>query len=152
MGKVLRAVRGGTIDPELLRALYSQGMTQRECAAEFGVARSEIHRSMVFYDIPRRPAIKRDQRGEKNPRWKGNDGNYKLYHKRVISARGKATSCDDCGALDAKVYDWANLTGRYEDIDDYKPLCRSCHQRHDGARRREAGIKRHKGRNANARR
>ena len=32
---------------------------------------------------------------------------------------------------EAKHYDYANLTGHYEDIDDYKPMCRSCHWRYD---------------------
>jgi hypothetical protein len=135
------------IDADILRALYSSGMTQREIADQLGLCRSTVHKAMEYHEIPRRRAVKRDQTGEKNAGWKGSNASYNSFHRRVIDVKGRASSCDDCGTLDAKVYDWANLTGRYEDIDDYKPLCRSCHQKHDGARRREAGIKRHTGRN-----
>jgi hypothetical protein len=129
-----------SVDPDMVRALYGAGMTQREIADELGVYRSAIHRVMCRYKIPRRPAIKRDQTGPRNAGWKGARASYNSLHKRVIVARGKATSCSECGCTDpAKRYDWANLTGRYEDVEDYRPMCRSCHQRYDGARRRELG-------------
>ena len=30
-----------------------------------------------------------------------------------------------------KNYDWANLTGHYDDPNDYKRMCRSCHWKYD---------------------
>lgn len=124
-------------NPERVRALYTSGMTQREIAAELGVAPSTVHRAMVRHGIPSRRAIKRDQYGEKNPRWKGDRAGYNALHRRVSLALGKAASCVQCGCADSgKTYDWANLTGRYESVDDYLPMCRSCHQRFDAERRK----------------
>lgn len=58
---------------------------------------------------------------------------YFALHARVRVARGKPQHCEECGTTDPeKAYDWANLTGNYEDINDYARLCRSCHVRKDG--------------------
>lgn len=41
--------------------------------------------------------------------------------------------CDVCSTEEAnKHYDWANLTGKYHDVTDYKRMCRSCHWKYDG--------------------
>lgn len=54
---------------------------------------------------------------------------YLLAHKRVRRLRGPARYCMICGRFDrSRGYDWANLTGRYADPDDYWPLCRPCHR------------------------
>jgi len=40
--------------------------------------------------------------------------------------------CEVCGAKDQnRSYDWANLTGKYDDPSDYKRMCRSCHWKYD---------------------
>jgi len=62
--------------------------------------------------------------------WKGCNVGYKAFHLRVGNARGKATVCQDCG--DQGFVEWANLTGNYGDINDYKSLCRKCHHKLDG--------------------
>lgn len=36
-------------------------------------------------------------------------------------------------------YLWANLTGRYQDVNDYRRMCASCHGRFDAARRSATG-------------
>jgi len=57
---------------------------------------------------------------------------YSSFHRRVREQRGIPSECDICGSNDLrKAYDWANLTGQYDDIYDYKRMCRSCHQKHD---------------------
>lgn len=44
----------------------------------------------------------------------------------------KMSQCEICGTTDAdKSYDWANLTGKYDDPSDYKRMCRSCHAKQD---------------------
>ena len=74
----------------------------------------------------------RDQSGERNPMWAGDDAGYSALHLRVESARGKPSQCEECGTTTAKRFEWANMTGRYEDVSDYRRLCSSCHHRHDG--------------------
>lgn len=46
-----------------------------------------------------------------------------------------ANKCEKCGTNEPnKTYDWANLTGNYDDVNDYKMMCRSCHFKMDGHR------------------
>lgn len=59
-----------------------------------------------------------------------NSTNNSLHH-RVRVLRGKPSLCEDCGTTTAKKFEWANLTGRYDDINDYKRLCTSCHSKFD---------------------
>jgi hypothetical protein len=113
--------------------LYASGMTIEEVAEVIGSTFKVVWRLMGNHGIPRRVAAKRDQRGEKNSYWKGDAAGYAAFHKRLDALHGKAKRCDVCGADDPdKQYDWANLTGRYEDTSDYKRMCRSCHWKHDG--------------------
>lgn len=65
---------------------------------------------------------------QRSTSWKGNRAGYQACHMRVIAARGRPSECEECGTTDSnKYYDWANLTGNYHDVDDYRRLCRSCH-------------------------
>src|SRR3974390_2433085 len=86
--------------PEMVqrvRDLYhGQGMSQVEVATEIGVSLKVVYRLMVNHDIPRRPQIKRDQRGEKNATWRGNQAGYAGFHRRVEYARGKPQRCAAC--------------------------------------------------------
>lgn len=67
--------------------------------------------------------------------WEGSAAEYSKLHRKVEKVRGKPQCCWICGATDpCFIYEWANLTGKYEDIQDYKRLCRSCHQKFDQAR------------------
>lgn len=78
--------------------------------------------------------------GPANGNWKPKVG-YHGMHARLIRERGKPQHCTTCGATsDDRMYEWANLTGQYEDPDDYARMCRSCHRLYDNARRRETGA------------
>jgi AraC-like DNA-binding protein len=78
----------------------------------------------------------KDRWGEKNPNWKGNDAGYEAMHTRLHRRRGKASECSVCGTRDRRhKYDWANLSGRYDDPDDYAQMCRKCHIAFDAGRR-----------------
>lgn len=57
---------------------------------------------------------------------------YARYHHRVRQLRGSPHKCEVCG-IDStrKQYDWANLTGKYEDPGDYKRMCKNCHRAYD---------------------
>ena len=58
---------------------------------------------------------------------------YQALHLRVGADRGAPQHCDECGTSDPdKFYDWANISGRYEDVNDYRRLCRACHMTSDG--------------------
>jgi|SRR3990167_3891077 len=69
--------------------------------------------------------------GDKNCKWRGDGAGYESLHRRVYRQRGRPQKCEICGTTTAKHYDWANITGRYNDIWDYKRLCRLCHNRRD---------------------
>jgi hypothetical protein len=59
------------------------------------------------------------------------DASNDAFHRRLYSRHGKPCKCAKCGTATARHYDYANLTGRYEDVDDYAPMCRSCHWKFD---------------------
>lgn len=54
---------------------------------------------------------------------------YNTLHKRVRTLYGKPSLCELCNSTEAKVYDWANVSGKYDTTDrlDWKRLCRKCH-------------------------
>ncbi|QHB37302.1 HNH endonuclease [Gordonia phage Gudmit] len=120
-----------------VQAMYAAGHTITEIQAE--VHGAKVQNIIRRYDINTRPAIKRDQRGEKNHMWRGDAANYQALHLRVESARGKPSRCARCWTTTPGRYEWANRTGKYEDINDYVRLCVSCHRRYDAARRQATG-------------
>lgn len=59
-------------------------------------------------------------------------GSYARYHMRVRAKRGTPKHCEECGTSDPKKrYDWASLSGKFDDVNDYMRLCRPCHTRRD---------------------
>lgn len=118
--------------PEGLADLYSNGLTQTEIAGHFGVTQKQVWCWMKRAGLKARVAAKREQRGSANASWRGNAACYAAFHKRVEAARGKPKRCEVCGTEENnKHYDWANLTGNYQDVTDYKRMCRSCHWKFD---------------------
>lgn len=118
---------------EKVRALYDAGHTQCEVAQMVGVSQKVVWNLMSRHGIPRRPQVKRNQRGENNTSWKGGAAKYAALHLRVATARGTPSKCEQCGTTDpGKRYEWASMTKNYADIMDYKRMCASCHKRHDG--------------------
>jgi hypothetical protein len=111
--------------------LYAEGRTQHEVAAELGMTQKIVFNVMRRHGIAARVAAKRDQWGENNHAWKGDDASKYAFHRRLYSRHGKPCKCSICGTTSASHYDYANLTGRYEDVDDYVPMCRSCHWKFD---------------------
>ena len=83
-----------------------------------------------------RKCAKAADAGPANSRWGGDEVTYVTLHQRVYNARGKADHCERCGLSDpAAKYQWANLTGRYEDIWDYEQMCIPCHAAYDAPAR-----------------
>ncbi len=117
---------------ERVRGLYLVGHTQEEVGAIIGESQKVIWNLMRRHGLTARVAAKREQRGRANHMWKGDAAKYAALHLRVETARGKPSLCEDCGATTAKRFEWANLTGRYDDVNDYRRLCCSCHHKMDG--------------------
>ncbi|TGD82852.1 hypothetical protein [Hymenobacter wooponensis] len=121
---------------ELLMQMYhEQGLSQKEVGEALGVSQKVVFAWLKKLEIPARVAAKRNQRGEANHMWKAGDASYTAFHHRVESLRGKPMRCEVCGTEDESAnYDWANLTGNYQDPQDYKRMCRSCHRQFDYAK------------------
>lgn len=118
---------------EQLEQDYRTGLTQAEIAKRYQTSQKVVFNAMKKWGIKARVAAKREQRGANNSYWKGQSVGYAAFHKRVEVLKGRPQQCEVCGTTDAsKTYDWANLTGRYEDPEDYQRMCRSCHWKHDG--------------------
>ena len=111
--------------------LYARGMTQAEVAAELGMTQKVIFNVMRRHGIAARIAAKRDQRGEKNASWKDQSAGKQAMHRRLYALHGKPCQCSVCGTKNARAFDYANLSGRYDDLSDYAPMCRSCHATYD---------------------
>lgn len=122
---------------EMILGYYRQGMTVREIAV-IAPKGYKVQRILERYLPNRRPAIKRDQTGEKNSSWKGDAASYQAFHLRVEAARGKPSECSLCDATTG-CFEWANLTGEYQNINDYARMCIVCHRKYDSERRKRTG-------------
>lgn len=121
----------------LVRMYVSERQTQREIAAALQVSLKMVQTAMRRLQIAPRRATPRFQSGATSPSWKGGAAGYQAKHLRVQRLKGKPKACERCGtAHPRKHYDWANLTGNYDDPTDYQRMCRSCHRKYDNARRR----------------
>ena len=74
--------------------------------------------------------------GKNHYKWKGMNASYTSLHKRVYKERGNPSYCEVCKTTKAKRFEWANLTGKYHDTNDYKRMCCKCHNKYDGERRK----------------
>lgn len=73
---------------------------------------------------------------ELHPYWKGDNAKYVALHNRVEREKGKPKFCEVCKTdSNRKKYHWANLTGDYTNIMDYKRMCCKCHRQYDKKRR-----------------
>lgn len=74
----------------------------------------------------------RDQHGDSNPGWVGDDAAYQTLHTRVKVERGLATkhNCIDCGKP-AKEWSQKEETSGLNLYDHYDPRCISCHHKYD---------------------
>lgn len=131
--------RKGVLTVEAVRSLYEAGHTQDEIAERLDVSQYKISYFMKRNGIPTRVAAKRNQRGENNHVWTGDNASYVACHKRVHRLRGSAFGCGVCGSKEDKLYHWANLTGDYLDVMDFMSMCVKCHRKFDNDRRKANG-------------
>lgn len=120
--------------------LYGAGRTQAEVAVELDLTQKVVWKLMKNHGVEARVAAKRDQAGPRNHMWAGAAAGYQALHLRVAQLRGKPASCDRCSQSAPELrFEWANLTGRYEDPWDYERMCVSCHRAYDAQRRAATG-------------
>lgn len=121
---------------EDLEILYhNQLKSQEEIGVIYGTTQKVVFSWFKKLGIKSRVAAKRNQLGENNSQWKGSDATYAAFHYRVESKRGKPHYCTVCGSInDGLIYEWANLTGKYDDVYDYARMCRKCHRKYDKSR------------------
>lgn len=126
-------------DPDFVQRVhdaYKRIGNMKKAGAEFGVSEITVWRMFKSAGLPVNPVgYKHDWKGPKCSKWKGDNATYSGFHQRVVRERGTPSRCENCGTTDpASTYDWANMTGAYQDVNDYKRMCRSCHWTHDGIR------------------
>lgn len=105
--------------------LYESGMTQVEVANTLGTTQKVIWGLFNRNGYKCRVAKKRNQTGESNDSWKGDGAGYSALHYRVGNVRGKPSFCVMCESEVA--CQWANVSGKFENVYDYIRLCASCH-------------------------
>lgn len=117
---------------ELVQLYFDRMMTQCEIATHYKTTQKVVFRWFREVGIKSRVAAKRNQYGYNNDSWKGDNASYFAFHCRIRKMKGSANKCEECGRSDdGIVYDWANQTGNYANMDDYKMMCRSCHFKKD---------------------
>lgn len=124
-------------DRDRVVSLYNSGMTLSEVSTVMSISTKAAMTILRRSGVATRRATPRNQTGQANSRWKGSEASYSAFHFRVESEYGKPKNCDECGeSSESKTYDWANLSGEYDNIKDYKRMCRSCHRKYDNGRRK----------------
>lgn len=65
--------------------------------------------------------------------FKGTLSEYKMLHKRINTRWGSPKKCDKCPRTEGTRFDWANISGNYDEFDksDWMRLCRFCHMELD---------------------
>lgn len=67
-------------------------------------------------------------------KFKGDNITIGSIHIWLVKNFGRASICEQCGMLNAKIYDWSLLKGfKYErKRENFWMLCRKCHRNYDG--------------------
>lgn len=126
--KVIKILR--SIYREDLENLYvKNNMTIQNIADFYNVNYESIRQLLIKLNILLRKGVKRNQFGKNNSNWKNNPS-YRTLHMRVEYQRGKPNRCDECGNNNPNIkYEWANISGYYKDVYDFKRLCIKCHKK-----------------------
>lgn len=78
-----------------------------------------------------REKASKNQMGENNSNWKGDNVGYLGVHSWVNKHKNKPKLCEECNKTPP--YDLANISGEYKrDLYDWEYLCRKCHMIKDG--------------------
>jgi hypothetical protein len=122
------------LDEARIIELFNSGLTHQEIADSIGEYKQIVTRTVNRLGLIR-PRIRSKRFGESNHKWKGDSAKYGSLHNRLRTRFGTPQQCECCETeCKSVIYDWANLTGNYQDIGDYKRLCRTCHNQFDSAK------------------
>ena len=117
---------------DLENLYFGDFKSQKEIGEVYKTTQKVVFSWFKKHGIKSRVPYKRNQEGKNNSSWGGDNVTYAAFHYRVTSLKGRPKKCEVCGTTDEnKIYDWANMTGNYADINDYKRMCRSCHWKYD---------------------
>ena len=109
----------------------SAEMRAKMSAAHKGVPHSAEHTAKVA--AAQRGVPRPQVAGEQHGRWLGDAVGYKSLHMWVYSQGGRAAE-HLCVACLGPAREWANVSGTYRrDMDDFVPLCSTCHGWYDRA-------------------
>lgn len=120
--------------------VYSSGTLEKMRKAKIGKKQSRevvekrirplIGRKRPQYLIEKlRPFWRKDS---EHPMWKGENADYHTKHKWVNRKLGRPQKCELCETINAKRYEWANISKEYKrDLADYIRLCVPCHKAYD---------------------
>lgn len=131
---------------ESVRRMYlDEGMTVAEVQA--ALPQGFKAQRIIERHIPeRRPAIKRDQRGERNDSWKGDDASYQAAHLRM--GKVSESTCADCPSVAQHWSYQGGCPAERGGVDSplycthpehYAPRCVRCHHHYDHKGRRPNG-------------
>lgn len=114
---------------EVIEFYFSEGMGKT--AERFAVSKPIIRNFLIRNGIEiNQPGCRIHKIGPDHPQWKGDKAGYHALHARVSKQRGKPKHCDLCDTTSPrKRYGWANMTGKYNDVNDYIRVCHKCHRR-----------------------
>ena len=90
------------------------------------------HKDLVHKEIRERNG--KIYRGEKSTSWKVCEATYSSIHDWVRYWKGNPDQCEKCGTNEKRKYKyhWANIDHKYRRVlDDYIPMCVSCHKIYD---------------------
>lgn len=129
LGKINKINAFSEADKDILlkeyKAFKSSGKLN-ELAARMGRTKQFICRQAKALGLTNQHPVEKE--------WLRKDGSnpYARDHARVRARRGRPCKCEVCGTDNPrKHYDWANLTGEYDNPADYKRMCKSCHKQYD---------------------
>lgn len=70
--------------------------------------------------------------GNKHYKWQAENPSYRAVHGWIAKQLGKPKTCEFCKTKEAKRYEWANKSGKYErNLSDWLRLCKRCHNIYD---------------------
>jgi hypothetical protein len=126
-------------DKEWLSHQYNElGKTQREIASVCNVTHVTILNWMKNFEIKSRPIghkTKKGKEGISKAHMKENPTSRSM-HEWIANHKTKPDRCEDCHRLKKLELSFDHSLGEYtRNINDYKYLCGSCHQRRDITRR-----------------
>lgn len=119
------------------KKLYELGYSHKEVGRILKASKYVVWQTFKKNGYKSRDSKTAARWGENHRLWKKRGASLPSLHQRINRRFGRPKECWVCGTTDPnRTYDWANLSGNYEDITDYKRMCRSCHCKYDYLRRK----------------